>query len=134
MPITVYAAMFGATVAGQLVGMSLDALVAGRRVVWVPLGCSVVLEALTGARFGAKRVGRRLTWSEWGQVSVYYSGCLVAFSMPLAGWTLAYNRRLAAGASSRELAIALGVILFGIAVATVMRQALMILFASRRPS
>jgi hypothetical protein len=131
-PITVYAAMFGATVAGQLVGMGVDAFIVGRRVVWVPLGCSVVLEALVGARSGVSRISRRLTGAEWGQVSAYYSGCLAAFSLPLAVWTLAYNRRLAGAASSREFVLALGVILVGVAVATVVRQALMILFASRR--
>jgi hypothetical protein len=133
LPVTVYAAMFGATVAGQLVGMGVDALI-GRRVVWVPLGCSVVLEALVGVRMGARRIGRQLTRGEWGQVSTYYSGCLVTLSLPLAAWTLAYNRRLVGAASSHDVAVALGVVLSGIVVATVLRHALMILFASRGPS
>ncbi|HXN30602.1 MAG TPA: hypothetical protein VN894_02025 [Polyangiaceae bacterium] len=133
-PVTVYAAMFGAFVAGQLLGMSVDALVLGRRVVWVPLGCSVVLEALVGARFGASRIGHRVRWGEWGQVSAYYSGCLVALTLPLAAWTVAYNRRLAAAGSSREVAMALAVVLAAVVGATVLRHALMALFASRGPA
>lgn len=133
LPITVYGAMFAATVGGQLFGIVLDALVLGRRLVWVPLGCSVVFEALVGARFGGKRVARRLTWGEWGQVSTYYSGCLVSLSLPLAAWTLAYNRSLVGAASSRDVAVALGIVLSWVVVSTLLRHALMALFR-RGPS
>jgi len=67
-------------------------------------------------------------------VSAYYSGCLVALSLPLAAWTVAYNRRLAAAGSSREIASALGVVIGGVIVATVLRNALMAVLASRRAS
>lgn len=133
LPITVYGAMFGATVGGQLFGIVLDALVLGRHLVWVPLGCSVVLEALVGARFGGKRADRRLTWGEWGQVSAYYSGCLVSLSLPLAAWTLAYNRSLLGTASSRDVAAALGIVASWMIVSTLLRHALMALFR-RGPS
>jgi hypothetical protein len=129
--VAVYGAMFGATVGGQLVGIVLDALLLGRRALWVPLGCSVVLEAWVGARFGGRRVSKPLTWSEWGRASAYYSGCLLALSLPLAAWTIAYNRGLVGAASSRDVAMALGVVLSWLVAATLLRHALMILFASR---
>ena len=134
MPVAVYAVMFAATVAGQVVGMGVDALILGRRITWIPLACSVVLEALAGVRFGVARVSHRLRWGEWGQVSAYYSGCLVSLSLPLVAWTVAYNRRLVAGDTSRDVATAGGVVLAVIIVATVLRQAMMVFFASRRPS
>jgi hypothetical protein len=131
-PVAVYAAMLGATIAGQLVGISADALALGRRVMWVPLACSIVLEALVGARFGAARLGRRLKAGECARVSAYYSACLAALSLPLAAWTVASNRGLGGGSSSHDAARALGTALVALAAATVVRYALMTLVSTAR--
>ena len=75
-----YVAMFGATVAGQLGGMLLDALV-GRRMLWVPALCSVVFEAIVAARLGRPRgIAASL------KLSTRYSLALAALSLPLAVW------------------------------------------------
>jgi hypothetical protein len=132
-PIVVYAAMFGATITGQLVGMTADALVIGRRVVWVPLACSVVFEALVGARFGAARLGRRLTWRECARVSSYYSVGLGSLSLSLLLWTLASHRSNAAGASLHGTVTAVAVVLAGLVATTVLRQVLMVFVSRGRP-
>lgn len=131
-PIVVYAAMFGATVVGQLVGMAADAVALGRRWLWVPLVCSVMLEALVGARLGGARIGRPLTWSECARVSAYYSIGLAALSVPLAVWTLASNHGLRAGVSSHAVVWALGVALAALIGATALRQAIMTLLSVPR--
>ncbi len=56
-PIPVYAAMLAATVAGQVLGIALDAVVLHARTLWVPLACSLLLESLVAARQGAARLG-----------------------------------------------------------------------------
>jgi hypothetical protein len=126
-PIVVYVAMLGATVAGQLVGMTADALVVGRRLVWVPLACSVVLEALVGARLGAARIGRPLTWRESARVSCYYSIGLAGLSVPLAIWSLASHPPLGGARSSRDMLVGLGLLLAWLLAATALRPALMML-------
>jgi hypothetical protein len=131
-PIVVYAAMFGATVAGQLVGMTADALVIGHRVIWVPLACSVTFEALVGAQFGAARIGRRLSWRECARVSAYYSLGLGSLSLSLLLWTLAAHRSTGTDGSVRGLATAVALVLAGLVVATVLRHALMVLVSRRR--
>jgi hypothetical protein len=96
-PVFVYAAMLGATMGGQLVGIAID-VSAGSRGLWIPAACSVVLEAVVGARVGAARIGRALTPAESAYVSAYYSLALLAISVPLAVWTCL--------ARAREVAIA----------------------------
>jgi hypothetical protein len=126
-PIVVYVAMLGATVVGQLLGMTADALIVGRRVVWVPLACSMVLEALVGARLGAARIGRPLTLRECTRVSCYYSTGLAALSVPLATWSLASHQPLAGATSSRDVIKGLGLLLVWLLAATALRPALMTL-------
>jgi hypothetical protein len=132
-PIVVYAAMFGATAAGQAVGMAVDAIVLRHRILWVPLACSVVLEAIVGARFGAARLLRPLTWPECGRLSLYYSAGLATVSLPLAVWTLASSPSLVRGTAAHDVIVAIGIALAGLAVATAIRQALMSLLSWRRP-
>jgi hypothetical protein len=131
-PVVVYAAMFGATAAGQVVGMIIDVVAIGHRVLWVPLLCSVVLEAVVGARFGAVRIARPLTWRECGRLSAYYSTGLGMVSMPLAVWTLASNPSLARGSSARDVIVGIGIALAVLAAATACRQGLMTLLSWRR--
>jgi hypothetical protein len=127
-PAVVYPAMLGATVGGQLLGMAFDALVLGRRLAWVPAACSVLLEALVGARFGAAQVGRPLTVAQSARLSVYYSLGFVALSLPLWGWTALAQE----SSSPRHGWLAAGA-LFACAVAgaTLARWALMVLFAPK---
>jgi hypothetical protein len=128
-PIVVYAAMLGATVAGQLLGISVDALV-GSRVFWVPAAFSVVLEAAVGARFGAARAGTALDVARSGRVSAMYSVTLLALSVPLGAWIVA-SRPVAAGHAWSGASA--GIALVAIALLTLVRWGLMVVFAPRRP-
>jgi len=128
-PIVIYGAMFGGTVAGQFAGVALDSAL-GQRLLWVPLACSALLEALAGARFGAARVARTMTVGEWGKLSAYYSLVLALFSAPLALWTAASrspHAPLGGHAPSQVLALGLGALV----VVTLLRWGLMTLFAPR---
>jgi len=134
-PIVVYAAMLGATVAGQLLGMTLDAFVLGRHVLWIPAACSVALEALVGARLGSARAGRSLTAAECWRSSAYYSIGLAAISLPLWGW-FGLSRLQGGSLSARaalDAATSLGAVLGALLVATFVRYGLMVLVARRLP-
>jgi hypothetical protein len=128
-PIVVYAGMLGATVAGQLLGIAVDALV-DSRVLWIPAAFSVVLEAAVGARFGAARAGKALDAARSGRVSVTYSVALLALSLPLGAWIVA-SRPVSVGHawSAASAAIALA----AMAVLAAVRWGLMVVFAPRRP-
>lgn len=128
-PLIVYAALFGGTVIGQFAGMAIDASL-GRRLLWVPVVCSVVLESIAGARFGT-RGGRVVSMGDWGRLSGYYSLCLAALSLPLAGWTAASRTPQSPFGGhdpSGIVLVALGVL----AVATVVRWGLMTALSGRR--
>ncbi|HEY8087646.1 MAG TPA: hypothetical protein VIF09_07375 [Polyangiaceae bacterium] len=136
-PIAVYAAMLGGTVGGQFLGMAVDTLALGRRILWVPLACSVLLEALVGARFGASRVGHRLAPPERLRLSLHYSLGLAGLSIPLVLWLSASHasaEQLAAagGATPGDVLFAAGEVLLLLAACTVVRTALMALFTGRR--
>lgn len=138
-PIAVYPAMLGGTIAGHFLGLGFDVIARGAHSMWAPLGCSVLLEALIGARYGAARVGHPLTPSQRGRLSVYYSLALVAVSLPLAGWLMASKASRDAsvvGPAPHELAVWLGIGAVGLVVYTAARYALMGLFSSapRRPA
>jgi hypothetical protein len=129
-PLAVYGAMFGATIAGQFLGMVIDSAVLGRHLVWVPMACSVVLEAVVGERFGASRVGHSLTLSDRGRLSGYYSVCLGALTIPLLMWTAA-SRKPDAPFGGHDPVVAVGLCVALLAVLTVLRAALMTLFGRR---
>jgi hypothetical protein len=129
-PVVVYVAMFGATLGGQLAGVVIDALVVGRRVLWVPAVCSVLLEALAGARFAAARLGHPLVPAECARLSAYYSVVLAAVGLPLWGWTLAARTPGAPPAPGSTLAM-LALVVAALAAATVVRFALMVIFSPR---
>jgi hypothetical protein len=137
-PIAVYPAMLAGTMAGHLLGIGLDVVALGTHSMWAPLGCSVLLEALIGARYGAARIGRPLTSGERGRLSVYYSLALVAVSVPLAVWLTAskHDRLPAVNVSSQDL-LWVAAALAGLVVYTAVRYGLMAVFspassASRR--
>jgi hypothetical protein len=89
--LALYAAMLGATLAGQAIGIGVDAAL-GIRALWIPVALSVGFEALAGARAGAARAGRALTASECLRVSVTYSLAFVGVTLPLAAWTFLAGR------------------------------------------
>jgi hypothetical protein len=135
-PIVVYIAMFGAFIGGQLAGMALDAVIVGHRVLWVPTACSVVLEAIVGARLAAARLGRPLSTAQSGRLSAYYSIALAAVSLPLWGWTAAsqapHDGSAPGGAPMGGSAATLGLVLAALAAAAVVRFALLVLFSRER--
>src|SRR6204780_5066641 len=81
--------MFKGTIAVHFLGVGFDVVALGTHSMWAPLGCSVLFEALIGARYGAVRVGHPLTSGQRGRLSVYYSLALTAVSLPLAAWLTA---------------------------------------------
>ncbi|HEY3820790.1 MAG TPA: hypothetical protein VGL81_26685 [Polyangiaceae bacterium] len=129
-PIAVYPAMLSGTIAGHFVGLGFDMLVLRSHSVWAPLACSVLLEALIGARYGAARVGHPLTASERGRLSIYYSLALVAVSLPLAVWLTAsrHGRLPGVSVSSQDL-VWVAIALVGLVVYTAARYGLMALFS-----
>jgi|SRR5580658_1855357 hypothetical protein len=127
--LVVYTAMLGATVAGQLAGIMIDSTFSSRNL-WVPCACSVVLEAIVGARYGAARAGQGLTAVRCARVSACYSALLLAISVPLAVWIIA-SRPVSSAHPSwtlTDVAIALA----ALAGATVARGALMVVLSPRR--
>lgn len=137
-PPVLYAAMLGATLAGQFLGMGFDALALGRHVVWIPLALSVVLEALVAARFFAARVGRPLTAPERRRVTITYSAALLGLSVPLVAWIAASKATdegasPAAALSASAAPLWIAAALAGAVVVTALRYGLMGLF-SRRPT
>lgn len=128
-----YPAMLAGTVAGQLLGIAVDAMV-GTRTVWIPLGCSVVLEALAGARSVASRSDHPLDSAQSARVSVTYSLAVLLLSVPLVVW-IAASHPSAPGAGS-ALSIwtpsRLAVAAVALAVATAARWRLMLVLGPRR--
>lgn len=136
-PPVVYAAMFGGTVGGQFLGIAVDSFALGRRIVWVPFVCSVLLEALFGERFASARVGHRLLPAQRVRLSLYYSLGLAALSVPLVGWLAVSHstpEQLSSGggASSHDVVLAAGLVLVGLVAYTAVRTGLMALFSRRR--
>ncbi len=128
-PIAVYGVMFGATMAGQFIGVALDSAI-GQRALWVPIACSVLLEAVAGAFFATSRVARKLGFADWGRLSAYYSVAMAAVTAPLALWTAAAKSPqspLGGHDPSALVGIGLGVLV----VWTLLRWGLMIVVAPR---
>ena len=121
-----YVAMLGATLAGQLVGIAIDALI-GSRGFWIPAGCSVVLEAITGARMSASRERQRPTPRKVARLSATYSLVLVSLCVPLAVWSsasLPLEARAHVTWTAGHVVVAGGVL----ALATALRAGLMMVF------
>jgi hypothetical protein len=123
--VVVYAAMLGGTIAGQIGGVLLGALL-GLGSIGVPLGISVALEALAGARVGARKLGP-LTVRALGQISLKYSLGLLAISVPMVVWMAAAHRVEGQAPFWTPGALALAVVV--LAVATLVRWGLMVVLA-----
>jgi len=121
-PVAVYPAMLGGTIVGQFAGMGFDALALGTHAVWLPLACSVLLEAAVGARYGAARMGHPLTPSERGRLSIFYSLGLAAVSLPLWAWLDASRASRGGpsggGVSLHQVALGAALLLGGLVVYT----------------
>lgn len=135
-PVVLFAAMLAATIAGQFLGIGVDALALGRKVLWVPLAISVLLEALVAARLGAARLGQEWTSALRGRLSAYYSLGLAAVTLPLAVWIAASEGRSLAPApmATHDVMQALVIVLAAFAAATLLRWGLMSLFTRRSAS
>ncbi|MGD0677945.1 MAG: hypothetical protein ABSC94_21235 [Polyangiaceae bacterium] len=83
--VVVYAAMLGATIAGQFAGISIDVAFESHDL-WAPLACSVVFEGIAGARVGAAKKGRPLTLRELTRLTATYTVGLSIVSLGLAVW------------------------------------------------
>jgi hypothetical protein len=126
--VVVYAAMLGATIAGQVAGIGLSSLL-GIGSIGVPVGCSVAFEAAAGARLGAAKSGGSLTPRQAWRISATYSGGLLAISVPLVIWMDAAHS--ASGAPSTWTPLRYGLALLVFAAATLARWGLMVLIAPR---
>ncbi len=84
--VPVYAAMLVATIAGQFLGIVACAVVLRSHSVWVPLVCSLLLEAAVAAQYGASRLGHALTERERRLISGTYSLGLALISPLLVAW------------------------------------------------
>ncbi|MBV9948463.1 MAG: hypothetical protein JOZ69_16550 [Myxococcales bacterium] len=135
-PPLVYVAMFAGTIAGQMLGMALDAALravsGGGRHLWLPLACSATFEAVLGARLGAARLGRPLSPGECARVSLLYSAALGALSLPLLLWSLAVIRSKAGLAGAPSPGAALALLVVALASVTAVRAALMVPIARAR--
>lgn len=127
-----YPAMLGGTVAGQLLGIAIESA-AGSRGLWIPLVCSVVLEALIGSRFGVSKGGRpdarqcvRISWT--------YSAILASVSVPLLIWVVASHVSAVENGVGYSFVTPLrvGVAVVAFLVATAVRTGLMIALVTRR--
>ncbi len=126
-PIAIYGAMFAGTVGGQFAGMAIDASVHSRAI-FVPAICSVLFEALVGARYTRSRVTRALTSSDWGRLSAYYSAALAFFTVPLALWSAA-SRSPQAPLGDVNPTSLVGIVAVVLVAATLARWALMTLLS-----
>lgn len=129
-PLSVYGAMFGATVAGQFGGFGLGDL-AGHRMMWVPIACSVLFEALAGWFFASRAHPRgALAAMDWGRLSGIYSMGLAAVTVPLVVWTAASDTPTSPfGGHDPSGMVLLG--LAALAGLTVVRWAIMLALATR---
>ena len=127
-----YPAMLAGTVAGQLAGIALDAAI-GSRSFWIPLACSVVCEALVGARY-TPRGGTPLDARRCARVSWTYSLVLAGVSVPLLVWILASHVAAVPGGVGYSVvtlrSVVAGVVAF--VAATAGRAGLMIALVTRR--
>jgi putative ABC transport system ATP-binding protein len=136
-PISLYAAMFGAGLGGALLGLAYDGVVLGQKVAWVVALCMVVSEAWAGARLGAKgQLGKPLTADQRGRVAIVYT-CAVTLPVAALVLALAVNKLPIAWVdrvehlSSGGVAVALLTSLVALAALSLLRFLLLSLLAPR---
>jgi hypothetical protein len=127
----VYAAMLAATVGGQLLGIGIDAVL-GTHNLAAPAACSLLLEALAGARLGARVEGGTLEVRRAAVVSATYTLSLAGLSVPLAAWFALSGNVTAPGVAFAWTPLRAVVVLLALAAGIPARWGLMVLFG-RRP-
>jgi hypothetical protein len=127
-----YPAMLGGTLAGQLAGILIDTAI-GSRGLWIPAACSVVLEAVVGARFGGLGGVPRLDRAQCFRVSMNFSLMLLILSAPLLVWVGASHMDAVPGGVGLSFVTPLraAVAVVVLATATVIRASLLSLFARK---
>jgi putative ABC transport system ATP-binding protein len=135
-PLSVFAAMLAAGLAGVLGGVLYNRLVIDHAVPWIPLGLGVLAEAWVAARYGKKRVGRPLTPDQRARVSLYYTLGIAALLAPFALWQLPdaapqLAARLGALGSAQVGAVLLVGVL-GVLAVSLLRYLLISLFSPSR--
>ena len=126
----VYAAMLGATVAGQVLGIGVDALL-GVHNVAAPAACSLLLEAFAAARLGARVEGHPLEARRAGVVSGIYTLALLAISIPLLGWFALSGHVTAPGDAFTWTPLRAAAVLAALAAGVPVRWGLMMLLRRR---
>ena len=128
-----YPAMLAGTFAGQLVGIGIDAAV-GSRSLWIPLVCSVILEALVGVRYGGSVPGVPLDARKCARVSWTYSLVLTGVSLPLLIWIAASHVGAVPGGIGYSFVTPLRIAgaLVAFVAATAGRAGIMIALVTRR--
>jgi hypothetical protein len=126
----VYAAMLGATIGGQMLGIGIDALLGARNVA-APAACTLILEAFVAARLGAKVEGHALDVRRAAVVSATYTLALVALSAPLAAWFALSGSVTAPGVAFAWTPLRAAVVLVALAAGIPARWGLMILLGPR---
>jgi hypothetical protein len=135
--LALYAAMLAGTLGGQLLGIGASVAL-GLRAPALPVACSVVLEALAGARASGARQALPLGWRASLRVSTVYSLALVLVTIPLLLWTaisLAYGRN-DRPAPALQLDFGSSIVFWvgvWLVAGTLLRAALMRVFSPRTP-
>ena len=127
-----YPAMLAGTLAGQVIGIFIDAAL-GTRSFWIPAVCSVVLEAVVGARFGGQGASKLVDPAQCTRVSITYSLAFLALSVPLAFWVGASHVDAVSGGVGLSFftPVHLALALVALVAATAGRAGLMILLVGR---
>jgi hypothetical protein len=126
----VYAAMLGATVGGQVLGIGVDALL-GVHSVAAPAACSLLLEAFAAARLGARVAGHPLEARRAAVVSGTYTLALLGVSIPLLGWFALSGQVTAPGDAFTWTPLRAVAVLAAFAAGVPVRWGLMVLFGRR---
>jgi len=72
-PFAVYAAMFGGSLLGALVGLLYNGVVLQTKVLWIVLAVAALGESLLAARVGRRKLGRPLTGDQRARIAVTYT-------------------------------------------------------------
>jgi hypothetical protein len=138
-PLSLYAAMFGAGLGGAALGAAYAAVVLGQSALWIVVLTMVLAEAWAGARLGARRQAKPLTTDQRGRVAIVYTS---AVTLPVVALTLALSVSKLPFAwadriehlSSGGVALALLASLVTLAAVALLRFLLLSLFAPRPPA
>jgi hypothetical protein len=131
-----FAAMFGGSLVGTLIGVLYNGVILGQRVPAITLALALLGESFVGARYARRALGRPLTADQRTRLAVYYSVGLAAIISAFFAWKprllplpLLHRIEELSGAG---IAVALGVALLAVGATALLRYLLLSLFAPRR--